>query len=289
MDYSLLKTLCDIHAPSGNESLMTGFLLNYIKLNKKSWKVKPKVYAGDDFQDCIVMAFGKPEVASFAHIDSIGFTVAYNNKLVPIGGPEIETGFDLVGEDSQGKIATKLVADPKDGYLACDFKRTIERGTTLTFKSHFKETKDTVQSCYLDNRLGVFAMLKVCETLENGVIVFSCYEEHGGGTVPFILKFLWKKYQIKKCLVADITWSTVGVLPGKGVAISMRDSRIPRKKLEVESAGGSDGREIQNSLYPIDWCFIGAAEENVHSPTEKVQKKDIDAMIDLYKLLFEMF
>ena len=77
----------------------------------------------------------------------------------------------------------------------------------------------------------------------------------------------------------------------------MRDSAIPRKifldsvieiakkhkikyQLEVESSGGSDGNEIQKSPYPIDWCFIGAAEDNVHTPIEKVHLNDIESMIE---------
>ena len=56
-------------------------------------------------------------------------------------------------------------------------------------------------------------------------------------------------------------------------------------QLEVEGSGGSDGTELQKQPYPIDWCFIGAAEENVHSPDEKVNKKDISSMVELYKYL----
>lgn len=303
-NYSLLKKLCGIAAPSGAESPMTEFLVDYVKKNKKKWKVIPKVLHGDKFHDSIILVFGKPKTAAFAHIDSIGFTVAYDNKLVPIGGPEADTGFELVGEDSKGKINTKIVADEKEQYLVCDFKRVIDRGTNLTFKCDFKDSEEYVQSCYLDNRLGVYTLLKVCETLENGAIVFSCYEEHGGGSVPYLIKYLYKKHKITQTLIADITWATAGIKLGEGVAISLRDSRIPRKKyldkivaltkhsgikhqLEVESAGGSDGREIQNSPYPIDWCFIGAPEENVHSPNEKVHKKDIEAMINLYSYLLD--
>ena len=79
---------------------------------------------------------------------------------------------------------------------------------------------------------------------------------------------------------------------GEGVAISRRDSGLPRRtyvdriiqlakeskvpyQIEVESSGGSDGNQLQKSPYPFDWCFIGAPEDNVHSPDEKVHKKDI--------------
>jgi acetylornithine deacetylase/succinyl-diaminopimelate desuccinylase-like protein len=44
---------------------------------------------------------------------------------------------------------------------------------------------------------------------------------------------------------------------------------------------------LQKSDLPIDWCFIGAAEDNVHTPNEKVHRDDIDAMIQLYTLLME--
>ena len=302
MNYDLLRQLCQVHAPSGNEMAMKEFLLSYVERNKEDWKTVPKVVHGEDFQDCLVLVFGEPHTAVFAHIDSIGFTVRYDNKLIPIGGPEAETGFELVGEDSKGRIETKIVADLQEGILCCDFHREIDRGTDLVFKCHFIETEDYVQSCYLDNRLGVFVALKLAETLENGAIVFSCYEEHGGGTVPFLVKYLWEQWKIKQSLIADITWVTDGVRLGEGVVISMRDSRLPRKvflkkvikiaeeyrirfQLEVESSGGSDGREIQASPYPIDWVFIGTAEENVHSPHEKVAKKDIEEMLKLYQIL----
>ena len=34
----LLKEMCAIHAPSGNEAGMTKFLLKYVDKNKKNWK-----------------------------------------------------------------------------------------------------------------------------------------------------------------------------------------------------------------------------------------------------------
>ena len=58
-------------------------------------------------------------------------------------------------------------------------------------------------------------------------------------------------------------------------------------QLEVEDAGGSDGNSLQRSPYPWDWCFVGAAEDHVHSPNEKVHKKDINSMVDLYKVLMQ--
>lgn len=304
----LLKEMCSIHAPSGNEGPMTKFLLDYIKKNKKSWKVKPKIYSGDGFQDCIILVFGKPRTAIFAHIDSIGFTVRYGKQLVKIGGPRTINGFELVGEDSKGKaeVKLKLVSDKKTKELKLEYeyKRDLETGTELTFKPNWREDKEYVQCCYMDDRLGVYNALKVAETIKDGAIVFSCWEEHGGGSVSYLQKFLQDKYKIQQALISDISWITEGVLPGKGPVISIRDSLIPRRsyvnkiidiakknklefQLEVEGTGGSDGKELQMAEYPWDWCFVGAAEQFVHSPDEKVHKKDIQSMIDLYKVLMQ--
>lgn len=300
---TLLEKLCAIHAPSGNEVAMKEFILDHVSENKESWKSQPQIVCGEEFQDCILLVFGTPRTAIFAHIDSIGFTTRYDNQLVAIGGPEVANNYLLTGRDNLGPIECNLVVDEKH-HLFHNFPRGIERGTDLVFKHNYRETKDYIQSQYLDNRMGVYSALKVAETLENGIIAFSCWEEHGGGTVPMLAKYIYEKHGVKQALISDITWITEGIQHGKGVAISIRDSNIPRRKyinrivkiaresgikfqLEVEAAGSSDGRELQDSPYPIDWCFIGAPEDNVHSPDEIVHKADLKAMIDLYIVLMQ--
>src|SRR5688572_32839030 len=204
----LLKKLCTIHAPSGNERNMTSFVLEYIEKEKANWKIQPKIITGEQFQDCILLVFGKPRTAIFAHLDSIGFMVRYGKQLIKIGGPDTETGYKLIGEDSQGKIECTLVENEDTGDLTYEFEREIERGTELVFKPDFREGKETVQSCYLDNRLGVWSALKVAETLENGIIAFSCWEEHGGGSVRYLAKYIYETYIIKHALVSNNIWIT---------------------------------------------------------------------------------
>ncbi|GGK57766.1 aminopeptidase [Rufibacter glacialis] len=300
----LLRQLCQVHAPSGNEVKMKEFLLAYVQEKQDSWKTKPQIIQGEGFQDCLLLVFGKPRTVIFAHMDSIGFMVRYGRQLIKIGGPGLETGFELVGEDSQGKISCTLVVDEEEQELHYDFGREIERGTELVFKCDFRETEETVQSCYLDNRLGVWNALQVAETLEDGIIAFGCWEETGGGSVGYLAKYIHETYGITQALISDITWVTEGVLTGEGVAISLRDSLIPRRsfvrkiiklaqeseipfQVEVESAGGSDGKELHYGNIPWDWCFIGAPEDNVHTPDEVVHKDDIYAMVALYKLLMQ--
>lgn len=281
---------------------MTQFLLQYIDANKSKWKEIPQVLHGSAFQDCILLVFGKPRTAIFAHMDSIGFMVRYGKELIRIGGPRAEDGYRLVGQDSKGPIECTLVVSEEDGELSYAFEREIDRGTELVFRCDFRETPESVQSCYLDNRLGVWNALQVAETLEHGIIAFSCWEEHGGGSVAYLADYIYKTYGVQQALISDITWVTEGVHPGEGPAISLRDSLIPRRsfvmklvdiaqkagipfQLEVESAGGSDAKELQRAHAPWDWCFVGAPEDNVHSPDEIVHKKDITNMVALYRAL----
>lgn len=307
-EYQLLKDMCAIHAPSGNEIAMRDFVLKYIKKHSPGWAHQPKVIYGDGFQDNIILIFGKPRTAIFAHLDSIGFTVRYGRQLVKIGGPVTKPGITLTGEDSKGKQDVLLMVneDKKTGAKSLSYtgKRDFERGTELVFKANWRENKDHLQCCYMDNRLGVYNALRVAETLKNGAIVFSTWEEHGGGSVSYLQRYLNDKYKISQALISDISWISDGVHYAKGPVISMRDSLIPRRsyinriidiakkngcdyQLEIEGSGGSDARELQMSDRPWDWCFIGAAEEHVHSPDEKVHKKDVEGMIKLYKVLMK--
>lgn len=307
MDFSLLQKLIEVPGVSGDESSIKSFILNYVNENISNFKVKPQIIEGKGFQDNLILLFGKPRTAIFAHIDTIGFTVGYDKSLIKVGGPKAADNYSLVGKDSKGGIEAELmvIENEMGGVnLQYIFEREIERGTLLNFKPNFRENEKYIQSPYLDNRLGVWVALKVAETLENGAIVFSTYEEHGGNSVGYLGRYLWDNFQINQALISDITWVTEGVKHGGGTAISMRDQYIPRKsyidkiieiakkstipfQLEVESSGGSDGGHLQKSDVLFDWCFIGAPEDNVHSPDEKVFIKDIKSMVELYQLLME--
>ena len=161
-----------------------------------------------------------------------------------------------------------------------------------------------MQSAYLDNRLGVWNAIQQAHMMENGALVFSTYEEHGGGGAQAAGKFLQDKYKVRQALISDVTLLSDHIKHKKGVAISIRDRGIPRQsyvrkiialakendvqfQLEVEKAGGSDGNSLQNSSYFWDWCFIGPPEDNYHQPGEKVHKGDIAEMVKLYEVLLK--
>lgn len=299
----ILEELLSIPSVSGDEQPLATWIHNYVLKRKKSWKVEPEVFFGEEFHDCVLLRFGMPRTAVFAHMDTIGFMARYANQLIPVGGPELIPGTRLVGKDAYGEINCGLEGDEEGIYH--DFPRKIERGTRLSFEQNIRRDAEFIQAAYLDNRLGVYNALQLCDTLTDGWVVFTTYEEHGGGSMPFLLKFIQETAPVKQALISDITWITEGVQHHEGVVVSVRDKFIPRKKfvdrilhhaqesgipfqVEVEAYGGSDGREVQFSPYALDWCFIGAAEDHVHSPNEKVSLKDLDAMIQLYRYLLNV-
>jgi len=306
----LLQTLCEFPAPSGEEAALSRFVRDYVQAHGPTWRTPPTIIHDENrFQDCVLLVFGQPRTAVFCHLDSIGYTVRYGRELVPIGGPAAPAGTRLVGRDAGGDIACALTVsyfEDEDGdqhaRYGYDGPRELAPGTSLTYACDFRETATTVQSCYLDNRLGLYAALRLAETLEHGIIAFSCWEEHGGGSVPYLARFIHDTYGVRQALICDITWVTQGVRPGRGCVISLRDSLIPRKayvervraiaaasgiphQVEVEGIGGSDAKDLQRSDIAWDWCFVGAAEDNVHTPDEIVDKRDIDSMVALYQNL----
>lgn len=298
----LLKKLCSIHAPSADEMPMKEFILSWVKSNMKSWKTKPQIIEDDGLQDAVMLVFGKPRTVAFAHMDSTGFTVRYNNEIIPIGGPHYKNGDKLVGNYLGKQIVTKVKCKKGDDKIFCDFKEILPAGTTLTYKVEFDASEKGIVAPYLDDRLGVWVLMNLAKTLRDGILVFSCNEEHGGGNVEKIARVIYEKYSLKQALICDITWATEGVFLGKGVAVTLRDKYIPRKifvdkvlnilndnkikyQSEVESSGSSDGGYLQKSAYPIDWCFIGVPEEGNHSCQEKVSVIDVIMLQKTYELL----
>ena len=305
MSFGLLKDLTKIHAPSGEEDRVIRYIVDYVK--KQKWKTKPKLFYGGDYKNNVMLVFGKPRVAVFSHIDSVGFMVGHNNQLTNIGGPMHRNKDKLNGFDSGGKVEATLHKKGKtrkNQKLAYKSRRRIDIGTNLTYKHVWKETPTTIKACSQDDRMGTFIALKLAETLKNGILVFTAGEETGGGDIEFLANLIYKKYKVKKALISDIIPSGNGITLGGGAIVSFRDRNIPRRvyideileivrkqpykfQLEVGEKGGNDGAGLISSPTPFDYCQIGVAVKNYHSPRETTNKKDAIATINIYKELMK--
>lgn len=301
METTLLQKLLTIRSPSGNEQPMHDFILGWLHAEQDSFRAAPKIFEGEGFQDCIAVVFGEPRTAFFAHMDTVGYMVRYGQELIEIGSPEGAEGDILWGEDEKGLGEAILKADSEHEWIYTSGKR-FQRGTELAFAPKYSEDGERITSPYLDNRIGIWNLLEMAKTLENGLLAFTCWEEHHGGSAAVMARFGYEQYGITQTVISDVTYVTEGIVPGGGVAISMRDAGIPRRsyvqkvieiarksnvpfQLEVEGGGSSDGNEIQRIPYPVDWCFVGAPCENMHSPRETVLKEDVKKMHELYRHL----
>lgn len=300
----LLKQLCRIHAPSGEEFRIRDFIIEHVKSQSTNWVQKPKIYYGKGYHDCLLLVFGQPKSAVMAHMDSIGFTAGYSNQLIPIGTPGHNEG-SVIRNEYEDTAAIYFDNTDKSWILKEDI--TLKPGTTWTWQPNFIVKDNVVASPFLDNRVGIYTLLQIAPNLENTILAFSTYEEMpNAGKSGFLTRVMYENWNIAKILIADITWVTSFVKAGKGVAISLRDVGIPRKKfrdyivelaeksnipyqLEIEKSGGSDGTLVGASPYPVDWIFIGAPELNPHGNIEKVKVQDIDSMIRMYHYLLRQF
>lgn len=306
----LLRTLGTIPATAGDEKQLADWILAYVLEYQGRWRQQPEIFAGEGFQDAVVLVFGRPKAAVFSHMDGVGFCAAYGMNLVPIGKPKAKSGAKLLGKDSQGALEVELVVSETEveGKTKTTFSykadRALERGTPLTYAPLWRETEDTLQCAYMDNRVGMWNALELCSEAKDVALVFSTCEEHGGGAAQFIGRFLYKSFGCRQALISDVTLVSEGIVQGDGVAISMRDRGIPRQsfvskicsiaqahglqyQLEVEDAGGSDGNQLQASSYAWDWCFIGPPETGYHTPDEMVYKADLVSMHNLYSTLLK--
>jgi hypothetical protein len=159
MDFNLLKTLCQIQSTSGDESLLKNFIMDFVGQNSSRWKSIPEVIEGEGFQDNLMLVFGSPNTAFYAHMDSVGFTTRYQNQLITIGSPEAITGDKLIGEDGLGPIECSIKIDKHNNSFH-DFKRSIEPGTSLVYKPNFLEADEIITSSSLTIGLAFLLCLK---------------------------------------------------------------------------------------------------------------------------------
>ena len=296
-----LKELCNIHAPSGSEWRIKEYLLDYIKSNKRKWKHKASI-TSKGIKDNLILSFGKPRIAIFCHFDTTGFTVRYNNSILNIGSPVITEKDILKTINEKGEKQTFKVIKDEDNNFRLDSNITIKPGTVLSFGSELKSKGNLVSGPYLDNRAGLWVMLKVAEEIKNGLLVFTSYEEHGGGSVEFLAPYIYNVYGISQSIICDMTWESEAVKMGKGLVVSLRDRYIPRQRyietisdvltnnriklqFEVEGSGSSDGGYLQKSSVPFDWCFTGIPLKNMHSSCETANMLDLQELIKALLLL----
>jgi putative aminopeptidase FrvX len=248
----------------------------------------------------IALKGGLPRTAIFAHTDTVGFTLGYKRKLIPVGSPAPKDKEPL--RCAEG--LTGLLRITEDGWRlkrvrTAEGKRVEPIPGTRWVYDHTPEVKKgAITSPYLDDRAGVWAALQALTRSPNIAVAFCTGEEQHGHGARICADWLYRKHNITQALISDITWHTDDTPNGKGVVISIRDQFSPRQvfldrviglaaesdiphQAEIQSAGSSDGGHILRSPVPMDWVFIGAPEKVPHTSREQAELSDLNAMADL--------
>ncbi len=292
MEYSLdlLWDLLAQDSPAGDEGPLADWLREWISREVPDASV-------ERLGDSLIVTRGEaPKVAVFAHLDTTGWTLGYGNQLVRIGGPHGEPG-DKVRPVRRPDTGCVL-AQRKDGAWKVSGKTDAAPGSRFVYAA-VPELKDgQITAPYLDNRAGIWAALHVLKSCPNVALALSVQEETGSHGAGVTARRLYEAHGITQALIADLTWDTKHIKRGRGVAVSLRDSRVPRQSYlnrvlalaessglpfqrEIESSGGSDGGGIDRSGVPMDWVFIGAPEKAPHTSRERVHVSDLQGMAAL--------
>lgn len=247
--------------------------------------------------DLVIASRGRPVIAVFAHLDTIGFTLGYDRSLIPIGGPRVKGGERVVR--AGGTETAKVRVDDAQARKWRLSGKQGEPGSRWVFADALRIKKDTITGPYLDNRAGVWNAIRTLEQCEDVAVFFTPGEEHSGRGALIASRIASQELGINRALISDITWHTDAIKNGRGPAISFRDHFVPRQRFldevlgaadasgvpyqrEVEREGGSDGAYVERSTFPIDWVFIGAPQKCSHTPGEQCRISDLQAMVELY-------
>jgi len=316
----LLKKLTQASAASGNEN-------NIFDIIKK--EIEPYVdrIDVDAMGNLIARKIGDGKKVLFAaHTDEIGVMANYIDdngfiRFATVGGVDVYTSMyqrvifqnGTVGTVCyENKIDIKKELKPQNMYIDIgvstkeDALKLVKPGDTASFVGDFCDREDTVISKALDNRAGVYILLKAIKSIENSpfdlYFVFSSQEEIGlrGARAA--------TYNIEPdiAIAVDITSSgdtpgceTLDIKLGGGAAIKIMDKSVICDKLlrealekcakeknishqfEILTFGGTDAGAMQTVKSGAVTGAISLPLRYVHTPCETANKNDINACIKL--------
>ena len=186
-------------------------------------------------------------------------------------------------------------------------EKYVNVGDMAVFEGEYKETNGVVISKALDNRAGCYALIKVLESVKSNNDLYFCFtaqEEVGLRGARAASYSISPDY----ALAVDVTDTgdtpkcpKMAVELGKGAAVKVMDRSIicnsevrstlielaKNKKipyqLEVMTDGGTDAGAIHTSRDGVKAGGVSIPTRYIHSPSEMINRKDLDAAVQLIK------
>lgn len=316
----LLKKLTQTYSPSGSEEQIRALIESEIS------SYADEIYT-DNLGSLIAHKKGPGKrIMLSAHMDEIGLLVNYIEdngylRFSPVGGimPYCALYQSVVFQNGtrgtvayEEKIDLKKEFDITKMYIdigASDAKEAegmISLGDCAVFCGDFIQNGDVVTSKAMDNRAGVYVLIRVLKQLKDAkndlYFVFSTQEELGLRGAKAAANAISPDIG----LAVDVTdtgdtpnCNRMAVKLGKGACIKLMDNSIITHKVvndalkasaervsadvqyEVLTAGGTDAGAIHTSGTGVMTGAVSIPTRYIHTPRETVSMNDIADAVDI--------
>ncbi|MBQ4088060.1 MAG: M42 family metallopeptidase [Clostridia bacterium] len=320
----LLKILTQAAGPSGNEERIRDVIINEVKpyadeitidplgnliVRKKGPGKKLMLDAHMDEIGIIVTYIEEDGLLRFSNLGGLMLNTVISQRVRFLSGVSGSVYKEMNGE-SELKLSEMYIdigAESRE-----EAEKLVSVGDVAVFEGAFDEKGNRIVSKALDNRAGCYVLIealkKVKEPKNDLYFVFSVSEElglRGAKTAPFNVR---PDYAV----AVDVT--RTGDLPGKtkmavklgeGACIKVKDSSVlchPYMKakmveaaekrsipyqMEVLESGGTDTGAIQHAIGGVPSGCISLPTRYIHTPSEMVDKRDLDAAVALMSAIIE--
>ncbi|TGE33512.1 M42 family metallopeptidase [Desulfosporosinus sp. Sb-LF] len=324
MDFTMLSQLTQLFGPSGSEELVAKFISTQVRPycdELTTDTLGNLIVRRHGTGKRILIAAHMDEIGlMITHIDKKGFL-----RFAPLGGVHITNLIGQRVKFNNGRIGTigvEKLEKPTDLKLEKLFldigastqeeaEQLVQIGETVTFIGDFVESGSRIISKALDDRIGCFVAieaLKRTKSTHELAFVFTVQEEvgtRGAQTAAFAL-------EPDLAIAVDVTLTgdtpkahTMSVELGNGVGIKVLDRSMvtsPQIKRwmaavatdknipfqwEILEFGGTDSGAIHLSRGGVPSGVLSIPTRYVHSPAEMLDKRDVEAAVDLLVALLE--
>ncbi len=329
MDFELLKKLCEAPGAPGAEEPVRELLLEAAQGLVDEVKTDP-------LGNLILRRSGPgPKILLDAHMDEVAFLVSALEgpflRLVPLGGidPKVVYGQRLTiwgrrplegivgpkpphaGEEKRVPPIEDLFLDP--GLSEARLQALVRVGDVVTFPPFFYEGEEVIMAKALDDRVGLFVMLKALSMVQPEAelyLVASVQEEIGLRGAQALIKDLRPEAVI--VLEGTLALDVPGVPShqrlarcGYGPEIRLSDSRFVadrslafglaelasrrgiKHQVVVKKKGGTNAAAFQVSGGACRVAALSVPVRYLHAPVSLAFKEDIVEMVRLLAAFLE--
>ena len=311
MDTHSLNCLFDLlkcHATPGDEDEVASLLLNACKA--AGWKTQSLGrYAVTAVREPDGDSAEAQTVLICAHMDSPGFIVQSINddgsaNVVNIGYPHFEEeNVAVVVKQAEGRKISATLANKPEGqstYLL-SAESPLMRGDRICYTAQPTIHDDVIESPFLDNRLGCFALCEIAASIKSSnlriMLAATSGEEFTGFGASVLAAHC--KPDLVICLDATYEEEEQNVIIGHGPVLTVTDKSVLLSQKTVESIkkhctewniplqteiynfSGTDARAFPSQGVTAPVLPILVPTTGNHTPLETAAMQDIEALNDL--------